>query len=124
MANHQSIVEKLSQFNNMSFTKKQWELILIGCECPKSHHFWRSFRDTCLFPLNNDYKKIYIMKDLNSESFSEIWDKYCTSNRAGAKKSYDKTKAFLKARERVNSLKGHTFYIIGGVVTTEKPEID
>lgn len=114
MVYNKDIVEKLSQFNNLSFTKKQWEIILKGCGCPKSTHLWIAFRDNNLQKDN----QFYTLINLDNESFSIIWDKYCQANRAGAKKAFDKA----KARRKVESFKGLSFYMVGGVLTTEKPE--
>lgn len=120
MNNHQTIVERLSLFNNRSFTKKQWEIILIGCGCPKSTYFWSAFRDNNLFIMSGTRNKVYTMADMDSKAFSKIWEEYCINNRKGAKKAYDKA----KARKKVDTLKGHTFYMVGGVLTTEIPERD
>ena len=62
------------------------------------------------------------MFDINSTTFNDIWERYCTANRAQAKKYYNKAKAKAKAQEITKSIKGTTFYIVGGVVTTIKPE--
>ena len=120
MTDQQPIVERLSQFNNMSFTKKQWDIILKGCGCPKSSLFWTALRQNNLVK----YKRIYTLVDMDIHSYAIILDQYLTTNRTYVKKSYDKAKARKKAQERNKVFKGLTFYIVGGVLTTEKPERD
>ena len=53
MTNQEKVVERLSQFNNLSFTKKQWDIILKGCGCPKSSYFWAALRQDNLIKNNN-----------------------------------------------------------------------
>ena len=120
MAYDQDIVERLSQFNNVSFTKKQWDIILKGCGCPKSAHFWTALRQNNLVKCS----RLFTLINIDSDSFHIIWESYCCLNRAGVKKAYDKAKAIKQAKERVKSFKGITFYMVGGVLTTEKPERD
>lgn len=118
MTNQESIVEKLSLFNNMSFTKKQWEIVLKGCGCPKSAYFWAALRQNNLVK----HSRMYTLVDMDIHSYAIILDQYSTTNTAAVKKSYDKAKARKKAQERSKSLKGITFYMVGGALTTEKPE--
>lgn len=120
MAYNKDIVERLSQFNNLSFTKKQWDIILKGCGCPKSTHFWAALRKK---NLQRNYR-IYTLIDIDSKSFSTIWEDYCISNRASVKKTYLKGKARKQVKERINKFQGITFYMIGGALTTERPERD
>lgn len=120
MTDQQPVVERLSQFNNMSFTKKQWDIILKGCGCPKSSHFWTALKQNNLVK----YQRIYTLVDMDIHSYAIILDQYLTANRAYVKKSYDKAKARKKVQERNKAFKGITFYMVGGVLTTEKPEID
>lgn len=120
MTKQEIIVEKLSQFNNMSFTKKQWDIILKGCGCPKSPYFWTALRQNNLIK----YQKIYTLIDIDIHSYAIILDQYCTVNREQAKKSYNRSKARKIAQEKSKSFKGITFYMIGGYLTTEKPERD
>lgn len=120
MANHQDIVERLSQFNNMSFTKKQWEIILKGCGCPKSAHFWAALRQ------NNLVKSagVYTLIDIDIDSYAIIYNQYCSVNTAFVKKCLKKAKVRKQMQEREKTFKGLTFYMVGGVLTTEKPERD
>lgn len=118
MTNQQPVVERLSQFNNMSFTKKQWEIILRDCGCPKSPHFWTALKQNNLVK----YQRVYTLIDIDIHSYAIILDQYLTINREYVRKSYNKTKARKQVQQREQSLKGTTFYMIGGVLTTEKPE--
>lgn len=120
MINQLAVVERLSQFNNKSFTKKQWEIILKGCGCPKSTHFWAALKQNNLVK----YQREYTLIDMDIHSYAIILDEYLTTNREYVKKSYNKAKARRQVQQRRESLKGTTFYMIGGVLTTEKPERD
>lgn len=120
MTDHQDIVEKLSLFNNISFTKKQWDIVLKGCGCPKSCHFWTALK-TCNIQKDN---RMFTLVDINMESFDKIWALYCEINRAGVKKSYDRKKARKQARERLNNSRSTTLYLVDGYLTEVKPERD
>lgn len=120
MTKQEEAVERLSLFNNLSFTKKQWDTILRGCGCPKSSHFWTALRQNNLVKHN----RTYTLVDMDIHSYAIILDQYLTANKEYVKKSYNKAKARKKAQERKESFKGITFYMIGGVLTTEKPERD
>lgn len=120
MTNHLNIVEKLSLFNNMSFTKKQWDIVLKGCGCPKSSHFWAALKT---YNLQKNHR-MFTLVDINAESFDKVWTLYCKSNRASVKKAYDKEKARKKAREKVGNLKDITLYLIGSYLTDIKPKRD
>ena len=61
---------------------------------------------------------------MDIHSYAIILDQYLTANRAYVKKSYDKAKARKKVQERNKTFKGLTFYMVGGALTTEKPERD
>lgn len=117
MTNHQDIVERLSLFNNISFTKKQWDIVLKGCGCPKSSHFWTALKRNNI-QRNN---KLFTLVDINNKSFEEVWTLYCESNRASVMKTYYKEKARKKAREQVNNLKNTTLYLVEGYITEIKP---
>ncbi len=116
MTYNQDIVEKLSLFNNISFTKKQWEIVLKGCGCPKSSHFWTALRD------NNLQKegKLYLLVNINQETFSKVWDIYCNLNRTAVNKCYKKK----KVRASLKPISHTTFYVVNGVVTVENPKLD
>ena len=120
MTNQETIVEKLSQINNVSITKKQWDIVLKGCSCPKSTYFWAALRQNNLIKNNN----IYTLVDIDYCSFLIIWEQYCINNRESVKRAYYKAKAKEKAKKRSTLFKGFTLYMINGTLTTEKPEID
>lgn len=111
----QKVVERLSQFNNLCFTKKQWDIILEGCGCPKSSHFWMALRHHNLLIRNN---KKYTLVDVDIHSLTNAYNKYKEANSAGVQKHLAKVKARKKAKE----CKGITFYLVGGVLTTEPPK--
>lgn len=115
MAYNKDIVERLSQFNNLSFTKKQWDIILKGCGCPKSSHFWGALRAHNL----QRNQRLYTLLDIDSQSFDTIWTNYCKSNRASVKKNYFKVKAKKQVRER--KIVDITLYMVDGYLTTDKP---
>lgn len=120
MTQQEQVVERLSWFNNLSFTKKQWDIILKECGCPKSSHFWAALKRNNLVK----YSKTYTLVDMDIHSYAIILEEYNTANRTAMKKTYDKAKAIKQARERRKSFKGITFYMVGGALTTEKPERD
>lgn len=120
MTDQQPVVERLSQFNNMSFTKKQWDIILKGCGCPKSTYFWAALRQNNLVK----YQRIYTLVDMDIHSYAIILDQYYTANRASVKKSYDKAKAKKKAQDKAKAVRAFTLYTVYGPLTTEKPERD
>lgn len=116
----QKIAKNLSQFNNISLTKSQWEIILKGCGCPKSPHLWTALRDNNL----SKQGRIYTLIDLNTETFNKVWEVYTLKNREFVKKSYTKAKARQKARAKADAIKGHVFYLVNGCLTTELPTED
>lgn len=120
MMNHQDVVERLSLFNNMSFTKKQWEIILIGCGCPKSCHFWAALRKCNLIKEN----KLYTLIDMDTNSYERVYATYSAYNSSAVMKSYNKKKAKEKARQSVERLQSKTLYIINGYITDTKPTIE
>lgn len=124
MTKIQEITEQLSLFNNRTFTKKQWEIILKGCGCPKSAYFWMALRDNNLKQESLSGAKVYTLYDLNIETFTIIWDKYCINNRAGANKANKKALARKKVEETNRRFTGVSFYLVNGAITTEKPVLD
>ena len=96
MTQQEQVVERLSWFNNLSFTKKQWDIILKGCGCPKSSHFWAALKRNNLVK----YSKTYTLVDMDIHSYAIILEEYNTANRTAVKKTYDKAKAIKQARER------------------------
>lgn len=111
----QKVVERLSQFNNLCFTKKQWDIILEGCGCPKSTHFWMALRHNNL--LIKNYRR-YTLVDVDINSINKVYAQYKEANSNGVKKHIAK----IKARQKAKECKGITFYLVGGVLTTEPPK--
>lgn len=115
-----NIVEKLSLFNNIELTRKQWEIILKGCGCPKSAHFWYSLRQENLVKSRNKYTLI----NINTTSLIKVWEQYNSLNNEYVKRSNEKAKKRQLALERKSQFKGICFYMVNGCLTTEKPERD
>lgn len=120
MAYNKDIVERLSQFNNLSFTKKQWDIILKGCGCPKSSHFWGALRKHNLVKEH----KYYTLVDIDTKSYERVYTAYSTYNTEAVMKAYNKRKAKEKARQSVERLQSKTLYIINGYITDTKPTIE
>lgn len=112
----QKIAEKLSLFNNLSFTKKQWETILKGCGCPTSPHLWTSLRRNNLVR----EKKFFTLIEMDSEAYTRIYNEYLEANNQCVRKHTAK----VKARKKAESFKSFSVYVINGVVTSERPERD
>ena len=72
MTNQEKVVERLSQFNNRSFTKKQWDIILAGCGCPKSSHFWTALKQNNIVK----YTKLFTLVNIDNNSFADILHQY------------------------------------------------
>ena len=117
MPYNKSIVEKLSQFNNLSFTKKQWDIILKGCGCPKSSHFWDALKNIGM----NKTKFLYTLLDIDYDKFDTIWNTYCEKNTAYVKKSQHKKRAKELARKRVAMIQTTTLYLVNGCLTHINP---
>lgn len=120
MAYNKNIVEKLSQFNNLSFTRKQWDIILKGCGCPRSNYFWIAMKTYVLEREGN--LRLFTLHDLNNEVFTLVWNLYCELNRDSVKKAYHNKKAKERAKEKASV--NITFYMIDGYLTTTKPSKD
>lgn len=119
MTYNKDIVERLSLFNNISLSKRQWEIVLKGCGCPKSTIFWTALRRNNLQRI----ERLYTLLDINKESFNTVWTYYCELNNSSSKKSYLKKKARQKARQMADNV-GVRLYLIHGYLTTEIPERD
>lgn len=113
-----NIIESLSLFNNLSFTKKQWDIILKGCGCPKSTHFWSALKQFCIVKEG----KFFTLVDLNAEIFANVWHAYCKVNRESVNKCYRKKQ--VRAKLASNPIKHTTFYNVNGVILTENPYIN
>lgn len=117
MTQIEQTVENLSLFNNLSFTKKQWDIILKGCGCPKSTHFWKALRE------NNLIREglIYTLVDMDIHSYAVILEQYSALNTKAVMKTYKKKKFLKKVEERNTRIRSTVFYSVNGVLTTEPP---
>lgn len=118
MKTQDETAKTLAQFNNRTFTKKQWDIILQGCGCPKSSNFWAALRQNNLVK----YKKVYTLVDIDTNSYALILDRYSIKNKEYVKKSKNKATVLRKIQERRKTFKNITFYMVNGILTTEKPE--
>lgn len=84
------IFHNLIGFNGFTLSKKQWEVILRGCECPKSYLFWRALRNNVLTKLQTNVYRLHISSMCDIE---QVWNEYCEDNRAFVKAAYYKKKA-------------------------------
>lgn len=117
MTKIEQTVEALSLFNNLSFTKKQWDIILKGCGCPKSSHFWKALRE------NNLIREglIYTLVDMDIHSYAVILEQYSALNTKAVMKTYKKKKFLKTVKERNTRIRSTVFYAVNGVLTTEPP---
>lgn len=83
------IFHNLVAFNGLMLTKRQWEIILKGCGCPKSHRFWRALRNRVLHRIQNS---LYMLHISSVSEIEEAWDEYCIDNRLSVKAAYYKKK--------------------------------
>lgn len=120
MKNFQEIVKNLSKFNNMNFTKEQWDIILTGCGCPKGNNFWTALRNLCMWNSN----KQYYLTDIDDNTLKQVFESYTEINRTYSKKYIKKTKAKIKVEEWRKNYTSTTLYVVNGTITIEKPEYD
>lgn len=111
MTKLEKVGEQLSLFNNLSFTKKQWDIILRGCGCPKAPYLWTALRQHHIVKEG----KYFTMADMNATSYCRVYEEYCIYNRSNVSKHAAK----VKARKKAESLKGFTVYVINGVITRD-----
>lgn len=119
MISQELIVKNLEQFNNQSFTKQQWEIILQGCGCPKSPHFWKALKQNNLE--YDSYK--YTLIDMDIHSYAIILEEYRRNNRMTVKKYHTKIKRKKEAINKAKRFRGILFYMVDGVLTTENPNL-
>lgn len=95
MTDYQPIVERLSLFNNRSFTRKQWDIVFKGCGCPVHQFFWNALKK------GNIIKDawLYRLVDLDMDAYEKAYKEYLKLTREATKKTYAKKKAQRKARE-------------------------
>lgn len=122
MVNITEITEKLQLFQNLTLTKPQWEVILKGCNFPKSTHIWSALRELIL--LKQGTYPLYTLTTINEELVEQVISRYKEMNCSYAKAYYSKKRKEKKAKERSESFKAFTLYMVGGVLTTEKPSFE
>lgn len=74
--------------------------------------------------LHKENTRMYKLIITSPDVIDEIYNIYSTYNNAGVQKHYKKLQAKKKAEEATKRICGTAFYIIGGVLTTEKNERD
>ena len=115
-------IEKLQLFQNITLSKQQWEVILKGCDFPKSTLLWAVLRESILVKL--DSYPLYTLISTTKEEIEKAINKYKELNNQCVKAYYNKKKKEKEAKERSKSFKAFTLYMVGGVLTTEKPSFD
>lgn len=93
--NKTDVAEALSLFNNRTFTKRQWEVILKGCGCPKSAHFWTALLEH-MAKFQRGYIVTYTLTDMCSESYENVYKTYREINNNYVAKHNQKKKAKAK----------------------------
>ena len=101
--NNTNIVEALSLFNNRTFTKRQWEVILKGCGCPKSAHFWSALLKH-MVKYQRGYIVTYTLTDMCSEAYENVYKTYREINNNYVTKHNQKKKAKAKAQRVVTPM--------------------
>lgn len=122
MMDIKALTTKLQLFQNLTLTRPQWKVILEGCNFPKSEHLWTALRESILIKLD-DYP-IYTLTTITKETVEKVINRYKEINCTYAKAYYNKKKQEKAAKERSQSFKAFTLYMVGGVLTTEKPSFD
>lgn len=115
-------IEKLQLFQNITLSKQQWEVILKGCDFPKSTLLWTVLRESILVKL--DSYPLYTLISTTKEEIEKAINKYKELNNQCVKAYYNKKKKEKEAKERSKSFKAFTLYMVGGVLTTEKPSYE
>lgn len=118
MTNHQEVAEKLSQFNNLSFTKKQWEIVLKGCGCPKSTHLWTALRKKNI----QAHTSMYTLVNMDIKAFEEVWSIYTSLNRAAVNKHLEIKRRKEIIAQRRATFTGVTLFMVNGCLSPFKPE--
>lgn len=115
-------IEKLQLFQNITLSKQQWEVILKGCDFPKSTLLWTVLRESILVKL--DSYPLYTLISTTKEEIEKAVNKYKELNNQCVKAYYNKKKKEKEAKERCKSFRAFTLYMVGGVLTTEKPSFE
>lgn len=93
MKDFEQITKDLSIFLNISLSKNAWIIVLKGCKLPKNEAFWKYFKTTCLSESDRLYTLISI------ECIQDVYENYCSYNRAAVNKHQYKKKVKEKAKK-------------------------
>lgn len=116
-------VEKINCFVGTPLTTKQWGILLQGVGCPKNTYFWRAIQNKMVSTRKHTYT---LNHPLSEDEYQEAITCYRKLNNLAAKKHYAKKKAQQaakkEAKEAFSRVHSVCFFIVNGVLTTEKPE--
>lgn len=120
-------LEKINCFVGTPLTTKQWNILLQGIECPKNAYFWQAIQDKMVIKGIGTGKHTYTLDhSLSEDEYQEAIAYYRELNNLAAKKHYTKKKAQQAAKkgakEALSRMHSVCFFIVNGVLTTEKPE--
>lgn len=118
-------LEKINCFVGTPLTTKQWNILLQGIGCPKNAYFWQAIQDKMVIKGIGTGKHTYTLNhSLSEDEYKEVLTYYRKLNNAAAKKHYRKKQAKNLAAQATARVMSLSFFIINGVITTEKPEKD
>lgn len=118
-------LEKINCFVRTPLTTKQWNTILQEIGCPKNTYFWQAIQDKMVIKGIGTGKHTYTLDhSLSEDEYKEVLTYYRKLNNAAAKKHYRKKQAKILAAQATARVMSLSFFIINGVITTEKPEKD
>ena len=118
-------LEKINYFVGTPLTTKQWNTLLQGIGCPKNAYFWQAIQDKMVIKGIGTGKHTYTLAhSLSEDEYKEVLTYYRKLNNAAAKKHYRKKQAKILATQATARVMSLSFFIINGVITTEKPERD
>lgn len=113
------LTANISLFSGEIVNISQLNIILIGCGFPKSQLLNKVFREYCCTEFS---KKNIEITNVSSEKLQEVLKEYSKRNIESVNYYAKKKQAKLKAINSSTSIAATRFYIINGVLTTEKPE--
>lgn len=129
-------LEKINCFVGTPLTTKQWNILFQGIGCPKNTYFWQALQSKMIIKGIGTGKHTYTLAHpLSEDEYQEAITCYRKLNNLAVKKHYAKKKAQQEAFSRMQAAKKgakeafsrmHSvcFFIVNGVLTTEKPERD
>ena len=122
MMDIKALTTKLQLFQNLTLTRPQWKVILKGCKFSKSEHLQTALIESILIKLDN--YPMYTLTTITRETVEKVISRYKEINCTYASAYYNKKRQEKAAKERSQSFKAFTLYMVGGVLTTEKPSFD